>query len=129
MNPFLLGLYAWRESTTLNVRLRKISDETGQKTTNLKGKLHISPLELVKSTFSLEGGSRFKFVHLLTRSLLRTYILQVPRTSQIVFSPSDLDRGPYPHSTIHEIKTGTVTSLLLLFSYNDHYYNCDICRR
>ncbi|KAK6147228.1 hypothetical protein DH2020_018140 [Rehmannia glutinosa] len=60
MNPYLLALYAWRESTTLNVTLRKITDNMlGEDVMNLKGKLHISFLELLKSVFALEGGSRY----------------------------------------------------------------------
>lgn len=109
MNPFLLGLYAWRETTTLNVRLRKIDAQTGETAMNLKGKLHISLPELLRSASTLEGRGRFKLVYLLTRSLLRTYILQVPRTSHISFAPSDSAPWPYPSSTVHEVKTGEIT--------------------
>lgn len=124
MSPYILGLYAWRESTTLNVRLRKISDQTGERTMNLKGKLHISALELLKSMFTLEGRSRTKFVSLLMKSLFRTYILQVPRTGHISFTPLDLARGPYPDSMVHEIKTGdhshqdNLNYLLCLFCFS-----------
>ncbi|KAL8517752.1 hypothetical protein ACS0TY_015827 [Phlomoides rotata] len=100
MNPYMLALYAWRESTTLHVTLRKIR---GENPMILKGKLHISMLELVKSLCTLEGDSRTKFILLLMKSLVRTYILQVPRTSH--FTPCKLAHGPYPDSRIHEIKT------------------------
>lgn len=103
MNPYLLGLYAWRESTTLHVTLKKI---TGEKSMILKGKLHISMVELVKSLCTLEGDSRIKFILVLIKSLLRTYILQVPRKSHINFAPCNLAHGPYPDSRIHEIRTG-----------------------
>lgn len=132
MNPYLLVLYAWRESTTLNVRLRKINDQMGEKTTNLKGKLHISALELLKSACTLEGRNRIKFMSLITRSLIRTYIFQVARTSQISFTPSDSAQRPYPNSKIHEIKTGywitsayTVIYHLCLFCF----LTVTICRR
>ncbi|PIN24634.1 Triglyceride lipase-cholesterol esterase [Handroanthus impetiginosus] len=105
MNPYLLALYAWRESTTLNVTLRKITNNIGEKTLNLKGKLRFSLLELLKSMRTLEGGNRSKFIFLLMQSLLRTYILQVPRGSHANFTPSELVHGSYPNSTLHEIKT------------------------
>lgn len=122
MNPFLLGLYAWRETTTLSVRLRKISAQAGETAMNLKGKLHISLPQLLRSACTLKGSGRFKLVYLLTRSLLRTYIFQVPRTSHISFASSDLARWPYPSSTIHEIKTGEIaySLFLFMFSYNHH---------
>ncbi|KAI3471794.1 hypothetical protein Pfo_028447 [Paulownia fortunei] len=104
MNPYILALYAWKESTTLNVTLREITNNIGEKTMNLKGKLHISLLELLKSMGTLKGGSKSKFIFLLMQSLLRTYILQVPRGSHIDSTALELAR-PYPNSTIHEIKT------------------------
>lgn len=108
MNPYLLALYTWRESTTLNVTLRKITTDSmlGEDKTNLKGKLHISPVELLKSAYALEGGSSSKFVALLLQSLVRTYILQLPRGNLSDFTPEELARPPYPESTIHEITTG-----------------------
>ncbi|KAH6830560.1 hypothetical protein C2S53_010478 [Perilla frutescens var. hirtella] len=72
---------------------------------NLEGKLHISVLELLRSACTLEGRSRTKFVSLLLQSLLRTYVLQVPRTCLVSLTPLDLARRPYPKSTIHEIRT------------------------
>ncbi|KAL8039767.1 hypothetical protein ABFS82_10G056500 [Erythranthe guttata] len=106
MNPYLLVLYAWRESTTLNVTLAKINDKMpGEDSMNLKGKLRISVLELLKSVYALEGGSKYKFVFLLMQSLLTTYIIRAPRGSLAKFSPVKLASEPYPHSTIHEIQT------------------------
>ncbi|GFQ04875.1 long-chain-alcohol oxidase fao1 [Phtheirospermum japonicum] len=57
MNPYLLGVYVWRESTTLTVTLRKISDNMtmGEEMMCLKGKLRVSLLELVKSICALGG--------------------------------------------------------------------------
>ncbi|XP_073044275.1 uncharacterized protein [Primulina eburnea] len=106
MNPSLLALYAWSESTTLNVTLRKITnnDQEGE-SMNLQGKLHISTIELMKSLWSLEGGSKRIFVYLLLQSLWRTYILQEPRGRHLDFASKDLEAGPYPDSTIHEIRT------------------------
>ncbi|XP_073154954.1 uncharacterized protein [Henckelia pumila] len=104
MNPYLQALYAWRESTTLNVTLRKITNND-QEPMNLLGKLHISPIGLLKSIWSLEGGSKRSFIFLFLQSILRTYILQEPRGRHLDFTSKDLETGPYPDSTIHEIKT------------------------
>ncbi|KAL7096577.1 hypothetical protein ACP275_10G087000 [Erythranthe tilingii] len=105
MNPYLVGLYAWRESTTLDVTLRKITNNIEENAINLKGKLRISFLELLKSAYALEGGSKYKFIFLLMQSLLTTYIMQTPRGSLISFAPTKFAREPYPNSTIHEIQT------------------------
>lgn len=110
MNPYLLAMYTWRESTTLHVTLRKLTDnkmgEADNHDMNSKGKLHISPVELLRSVYALEGGRRSRFVGLLMESLFRTYILQTPRGVLSDFTPKELAREPYPESTIHEIKTG-----------------------
>ncbi|KAL3642697.1 hypothetical protein CASFOL_013512 [Castilleja foliolosa] len=109
MNPYLLGMYVWRESTTLNVTLRKISDNmmVDEETMCVKGKLRVSLFELVKSICALRGGyDRFKFIYRLMESLFRTYIVQAPRGSLIHSTPTNLARPePYPNSTTHEIKT------------------------
>ncbi|CAA0818817.1 Unknown protein [Striga hermonthica] len=106
MNPYLLALYAWRESTTLNVTLRKITDNTSSEgMTSLKGKLHVSLFELLKSLCALEGRSKIKFVCVFMQSLFRTYILQTPRGCHTNFTPMSLARESYPNSTIHEIQT------------------------
>ncbi|KZV40453.1 hypothetical protein F511_41770 [Dorcoceras hygrometricum] len=106
MNPYLLALYAWRESTTLNVTLRKITnDDPEREMTNLQGKLHISLFGLLKSIWSLEGGSKISFIFIFLQSLLRTYILQEPRGRHLDFVSKDLETDRYPDSTVHEIKT------------------------
>ncbi|XP_073137840.1 uncharacterized protein [Henckelia pumila] len=106
LNPYLLALNAWSESTTLHVTLRKITmNITEEQKTSLKGELHISFTELLKSLYSLEGGSRSRFMQIFMRSLFRTYILQKPRESRANFSPIKTARGPYPSSTNHEIIT------------------------
>ena len=108
MNPFLLGLDAWKDSTTLHVVLRKISQHTSEEVMiSLKGKLHISMIELLKSLFSMSGSGKMKFLHILLQSLFRTYISQVPRASQKGFTPLDPYQNNYPRSTLHEIRTGT----------------------
>ncbi|CAK9174906.1 unnamed protein product [Ilex paraguariensis] len=72
---------------------------------NLKGKLHISVIELLKIVMSLKGNSRGKFVGLLLQSLFRTYVLQIPRGSCKYFITSEVSERPYPCSALHEIKT------------------------
>ncbi|KAL7137340.1 hypothetical protein ABFS83_10G084400 [Erythranthe nasuta] len=121
MNPYLLALYAWRESTTLNATLTKINDKMpGEDSMNLKGKLRISVLELLKSVYALEGGSKYKFVFLLMQSLLTTYIIRAPRGSPAKFGPMKLASEPYPHSTIHEIQTEDNFTISC-----QHWENCD----
>ncbi|KAL3536084.1 hypothetical protein ACH5RR_004545 [Cinchona calisaya] len=106
MNPFFFALDAWKDSTTLHVVLRKISKHTsGELEISLKGKLHISMIELLKSVISLSGSGKTKFVHLLLQSLFRTYVSQLPRGSHKAFTPLDLYLSSYPSSTLHEIKT------------------------
>ncbi|EYU35521.1 hypothetical protein MIMGU_mgv1a023959mg, partial [Erythranthe guttata] len=105
MNPYLVGLYAWRESTTLDVTLRKITNNIEENAINLKGKLRISFLELLQSAYALEGGSKYRFIFLLMQSLLTTYITQTPRGSLVTFAPTKFTREPYPNSTIHEVQT------------------------
>ncbi|KAM7512686.1 hypothetical protein LguiB_011561 [Lonicera macranthoides] len=106
MNPYLLGLYGWKESTTMHVRFKKVArNSEREEMVNLKGELHISMVELLKSVISIEGKKRAMFVCRLLLSLLRTYILQVPRGSVQGFTPSEFVQRPYPTSTLHEIKT------------------------
>ncbi|KAG8376752.1 hypothetical protein BUALT_Bualt09G0096400 [Buddleja alternifolia] len=122
MNPYLLASYAWRESTTLNVTLRKIVNDNlgGDESIKLRGKLHISPFELLKSMFTLKGRTRSKFIFLMMKSLLETYILQVPRDSHLEFAPKELAQELYPNSTIHEIKTEDgFTIFCQHWQYND----------
>lgn len=110
MNPYLLGLYGWKESTTMHVRFRKVArNSEGEEMVDLKGELHISMVELLKSVISMEGKRRAMFAFRLLQSLLRTYILQVPRGSSVKgFTPSEFVQRYYPTSTLHEIKTGII---------------------
>ncbi|EPS58513.1 hypothetical protein M569_16300, partial [Genlisea aurea] len=108
MNPYLLGVYAWRESTTLMVTLKKISsNRPGNDLVHHSGKLHISLFELLKSLWSMKGESKYKFMYLLMQSLFRTYCLQVPRGSHhALFDAKESTQKPYPHSAMHDLITG-----------------------
>ncbi|OVA10027.1 Glucose-methanol-choline oxidoreductase [Macleaya cordata] len=106
MNPYLLAPYMWRESTTLHVTLRTAHRSSlMEEMVDLKGELHLSVVNLLRSLISLKGNTRGQFIFLLLQSFLRTYILQTPRGSPIYLSSSDLDEKPYPPSDLHEIKT------------------------
>ncbi|KAK3226904.1 hypothetical protein Dsin_006766 [Dipteronia sinensis] len=105
MHPFLFALYAWRETTTLHVTFNKLAGNKSQdEMINLIGELRISMTELLKSLMSLEGNKR-RFIYHLSQTLLRTYILQIPRGSHKDCSLSNSYQKPYPDSTLHEIKT------------------------
>ncbi|KAK4833807.1 hypothetical protein QYF36_011708 [Acer negundo] len=105
MHPFLFALYAWRETTTLHVTFKKLAgNKSEDKMINLIGELKISMIELLKSLMSLEGNKR-RFIYHLSETLLRTYILQIPRGSHKGCSLSHPYQKPYPDSTLHEIKT------------------------
>lgn len=110
MNPYLFGLYAWRETTTLHVTFKKVVENNSREgMVNLKGELCISMVQLLKSILSLEGNKRGRFIRLLLHFLLSTYLLQIPRGSHKDFTLSNSyvkPYGPYPSSTLHEIKTG-----------------------
>ena len=109
MNPFLLGLYGWKESTTLQVTFKKVKkNNPSEEMVDLKGEVHISTIALLRSLISMEGNNKMKFVWLLLQSLFRTYILQKPRGNYMGFTPLELSNRPYPCSTLHEIKTGTL---------------------
>jgi hypothetical protein len=115
MNPYLFGLYAWRETTTLHVTFKKVVEKNSREDmVNLKGELCISMVQLLKSIISLEGNERGRFVRHLLHTLLRTYFLQIPRGSHKDFTLSDSYVKPYPSSTLHEIKTG-IRNLIPLF--------------
>ncbi|KVH94537.1 4Fe-4S ferredoxin, iron-sulfur binding, conserved site-containing protein [Cynara cardunculus var. scolymus] len=91
MNPFLLGLYGWKESTTLQVTFKKVKKNSpSEEMVDLKGELHISTIALLGSLISMEGNNRMKFVWLLLQSLFRTYILQKPRGNYMGFAPPEL---------------------------------------
>ncbi|KAF9594382.1 hypothetical protein IFM89_030984 [Coptis chinensis] len=106
MNPYLLYTYAWSESTTLHVTFRTLGQQSSkEQKIDLKGELSLSFLDLLRSLIGLKGNVKGRFICLLLRSLLRTYIQQTPRGSHSGFSPSDLRERPYPPSTLHKIKT------------------------
>ncbi|XP_024187001.1 uncharacterized protein LOC112191810 isoform X1 [Rosa chinensis] len=105
MNPYLFPVYAWREMTTLHVTFAKVAEKKKDEKMILKGELNISMIELLKSTISLEGNNRGRFICLLLGSLLRTYLLQIPRGSHEDLDLSVYHRKSYPSSTLHEIQT------------------------
>ncbi|GMP84335.1 hypothetical protein CsSME_00037898 [Camellia sinensis var. sinensis] len=106
MTPYLFGSSAWRETTTINVTFNKVCmDSSKEDMLNLKGKLSISMIELLKCLISLEGNMRRRFVGVLLQNLFKTYILQVPRESHKEFNSSELHQKPYQDSILHEIQT------------------------
>ncbi|KAF5939812.1 hypothetical protein HYC85_020979 [Camellia sinensis] len=108
MNPYLCGSSAWRETTTMNVTFNKVCmDSSKEDMLNLKGKLSVSMIELLKCLISLEGNMRRKFVGVLLQNLFKTYILMVPRGSHKEFNSSELHQKPYQDSILHEIQTGS----------------------
>lgn len=126
MNPYLLGSYAWSESRTLHVTFKtvhhsddveiKSSNNLIEESLNLKGELHVSILELLRSLITMKGNKRGSFICLLVQSLFRTYILQIPRSSHLDFSPLDMNQSPYPPSTLHETTTGNWKYISLICS-------------
>lgn len=106
MNPYLFGLYAWTETTTMLVTLNKVVTNDSKEGVKLKGKLCISMIELLKCLTSLKGNARGSFLSLLLSTFFRTYISQVPRGSHKEFNPLKFHQKPYPNSTLHEIQTG-----------------------
>ncbi|XP_015581580.2 uncharacterized protein LOC8263202 [Ricinus communis] len=106
LNPYLFALYAWKETTTLHVTLKRVSANTGRDTMMiLKGELQISFKELLKSFKSLKGNSAARFIYILLQSFVRTYLLQIPRRSHMDFIPNDPCLEPYPSSVLHKIET------------------------
>ncbi|XP_072999091.1 uncharacterized protein [Typha latifolia] len=114
MNPYLLAVNAWRESTTLQVTFKTLARNCynelklsgDEELVDLKGELHISFFELLRSLMSLKGKNRSAFLCLLLQSLWRTYILQVPRERTIDSTRMDATiQVPYPRSIFHELKT------------------------
>ncbi|KAG9459072.1 hypothetical protein H6P81_003580 [Aristolochia fimbriata] len=116
MNPYLLGAYARKESTTLNIRLKKISSKDDndirppphqrETPTDLQGELYLSPFELLRSLITMTGTNKQVFIFALLRSLLRTYILQIPRSHHVEFDMKDMIDTAYPFSITHELKSG-----------------------
>lgn len=108
MNPFLLGLYGWKESTTLQVTFKKVKkNDPNEEMVDLKGVLHISTFALMRSLLSMQGNNKMKFVLLLLQSIFRTYVIQKPRGNFIGSPHVEPVNGPYPSSILHEIRTGT----------------------
>ncbi|XP_024980924.1 uncharacterized protein LOC112517781 [Cynara cardunculus var. scolymus] len=106
MNPFLLGLYGWKESTTLQVTFKNVTkNDPSEEMVDLMGELHISTIALMRSLISMEGNNKMTFVWHLLQSLFRTYIVQKPRGNYMGFSPQELMDRSYPSSTLHEIET------------------------
>lgn len=109
MNPYLFALFSWEETTTLYVTFKRVSGsfaEDHHVGLNLKGKLKVSMIELLKSLLSLEGDGKGRFLHLFLLHLLRTYILQIPQGIHKEYTPTDSYNNSYPTSTFHELKTG-----------------------
>ncbi|KVH94568.1 4Fe-4S ferredoxin, iron-sulfur binding, conserved site-containing protein [Cynara cardunculus var. scolymus] len=91
MNPFLLGLYGWKESTTLQVTFKNVTkNDPSEEMVDLMGELHISTIALMRSLISMEGNNKMTFVWHLLQSLFRTYIVQKPRGNYMGFSPQEL---------------------------------------
>lgn len=108
MNPYLFGLYAWREMTTLHVTFVKVAEKNSRdEKVILKGELSISMKELLKSFISLEGNKKGRFICLLSGAILRTFILQIPRGNPKDLNLSYCLHKSYPSGTLHEIKTGS----------------------
>ncbi|XP_052310139.1 uncharacterized protein LOC18100631 isoform X4 [Populus trichocarpa] len=106
MNPYHFALYAWRETTTLYVTFNKVAQSGSTGTMlNLKGELRVSFTELLKCFISLKGNGRGRFIHLLLQTLIRTYILQIPRVTRENFIVTDSCDKSYPSSTIDDIRT------------------------
>ncbi|KAJ6406704.1 hypothetical protein OIU84_010253 [Salix udensis] len=106
MNPCHFVLHAWRETTTLHVTFNKVAPIGSTDTMlNLKGELRVSFLELLKCFISLKGNGRGRFIHLLLQTLVRTYILQIPRGTRENFTVTDSYDRSYPSSTVDDIRT------------------------
>ncbi|KAK9126349.1 hypothetical protein Scep_015195 [Stephania cephalantha] len=107
------------ESTTFHVTLRGVHQSSSAENVDLKGELHISFMELLRSIMSLSGNKRRRFAYLLLQSLLRTYVLQVPRGRHWDLSPGNLSEQAYPPCILHEIQTALVSQVgLTQFSVN-----------
>ncbi|KAF6165857.1 hypothetical protein GIB67_012754 [Kingdonia uniflora] len=106
MNPYVLGFYGWKESTTLHVTFKTMSQSSSkEEMVDLKGELHLSFLDFLRSLISIKGIQRGKFMSLLLQSLMRTYIIQTPRGKGMDLSPPDINKTYYPPSVLHELKT------------------------
>ncbi|WOG89520.1 hypothetical protein DCAR_0208758 [Daucus carota subsp. sativus] len=107
LNPFLLGFYMIKESTSMNVTFKKVTanNTKEQEAIVLKGELHISVLEIIKCLISMKGRCKGKFICLLLESFLRTYILRLPRGINKDFTTPHVLEKPYPSSDLLKIET------------------------
>ncbi|KAB2046406.1 hypothetical protein ES319_D01G232100v1 [Gossypium barbadense] len=109
MNPYLFAIFSRKETTTLYVTFKRVSGnfaEDHHVGLNLKGKLKVSMIQLLKTLLSLEGNGKGRFLHLFLLHLLRTYILQIPQGIHEEYTPTDSYNNSYPTSTFHELETG-----------------------
>ncbi|MBA0607969.1 hypothetical protein Godav_020225 [Gossypium davidsonii] len=109
MNPYLFAIFSRKETTTLYVTFKRVSGnfaEDHHVGLNLKGKLKVSMIQLLKTLLSLEGNGKGRFLHLFLLHLLRTYILQIPQGIHKEYTPTDSYNNSYPTSTFHELETG-----------------------
>ncbi|XP_038881939.1 uncharacterized protein LOC120073271 [Benincasa hispida] len=106
LNPYLFGLYAWREMTTLHVRVEKVVEKSSMNDIAIfEGELSISVLELLKSFLSLKGEKRGQFISLLLKTFMRTYILQTPRLTYKSSTPMGFLENLYGYTSRFEITT------------------------
>ncbi|KGN48272.1 hypothetical protein Csa_003731 [Cucumis sativus] len=122
LNPYLFGLYAWRETTTLQVRIEKVSGNHSMNDVSiLEGELSISILELLKSFLSLKGEKRGQFISLLLKTFVRTYILQIPRLKYKNSTPIGFLENLYGYTSRFEITTEDgITISCIKFSCTQH---------
>ncbi|KAH1123147.1 hypothetical protein J1N35_006307 [Gossypium stocksii] len=109
MNPYLFAIFSRKETTTLYVTFKRVSGnfaEDHHLGLNLKGKLKVSMIQLLKTLLSLEGNGKGRFLHLFLLHLLRTYILQIPQGIHKEYTPTGSYNNSYPTSTFHELETG-----------------------
>ncbi|MFQ6669611.1 hypothetical protein Gotur_034786 [Gossypium turneri] len=109
MNPYLFAIFSRKETTMLYVTFKRVSGNFADDHhvgLNLKGKLKVSMIQLLKTLLSLEGNRKGRFLHLFLLHLLRTYILQIPQGIHKEYTPPDSYNNSYPTSTFHESETG-----------------------
>lgn len=105
INPYLFILNAWRDTTTLHVTFKKLPENlSANEPVTLKGELRVSMFELLKSLLNLGGDQRGRFILLFLKTLLKTFIFQIPRKIHRDESLTNLCEF-YPSSTLHEIRT------------------------
>ncbi|XP_022132814.1 uncharacterized protein LOC111005575 isoform X2 [Momordica charantia] len=117
LNPYLFGLYAWRETTTLHVKVEKVAENSSMNDMAiLEGELSISILEVLKSFLSLKGEKTGQFISLLLKTLVRTYILQIPRIILKNSTPLGCLKNPYEYGSRYEIATDGIIISCVKFS-------------